>query len=164
MTSKMVRSTSFKKGQIGNPNGRPKGSYSPLRKQLMELKNKAAEKIEEAFEDLWRDFKAGDPLAKQIYFKELVSIPKEWLSEVSLENVPRKIKTTQDITDCSLAIIEKLLEDDTISKQEALELLKTFNTIKTNEAISEQVNSLKSREDYLQKLDLIQKLLDEKNK
>jgi hypothetical protein len=29
-----LKSTSFKKGQVANPNGRPKGSFSPLRKTV----------------------------------------------------------------------------------------------------------------------------------
>lgn len=83
---------SFKKGEVSNPNGRPKGSISPLRKRLLELRKRAAEDIEEAYTILWKDFKDGDPLAKQIYFKELVSMPKEWLNEIDTKNLPKVVE------------------------------------------------------------------------
>ncbi len=45
----------------------------------------AANDIDEAYAELWKDFIRGDAaakqLARQIYFRELVSIPKEWMNE-----------------------------------------------------------------------------------
>ena len=121
-----AKPNSFKKGQVANPKGRPTGSYSPLRKQLMELRNMAADKSKEAFEALWKDFEAGDPLAKQIYFKELVSVPKDWLNEVSTINVPTEIKSVNDIDRAIAALASALLSVDSISTDEALNLIKAY--------------------------------------
>ena len=80
-----VKKTGFTKGASGNPKGRPKGTVSPLKKQLLELRKRAAEDIPTAYKILWDDFNNGDAaskqLAKQIYFKELVSIPTDWLNQ-----------------------------------------------------------------------------------
>jgi hypothetical protein len=129
---------SFKKGGVGNPRGRPKGSCSPLRRQLMQLRNKAAEKVDEAFQVLWNDFNNDEEpskqaLAKQIYFKELVSIPKEWLSETDTSDIPKEIKSIDDIDSTLAALASKLLNVDSISTDEVHSLIKTLNNIKFTE-------------------------------
>ena len=133
-----ANTTSFKKGQRANPNGRPKGSHSPLRRQLMELRNMAADKSKEAFESLWKDFEAGDPLAKQIYFKDLISIPKEWLNEVNTSHVPKEIKKLEDIGEATAALASTLLEPDNMSTEEVHNTIKTLNNIKFTEQFGKQ--------------------------
>lgn len=151
--------TSFKEGKSGNPKGKAKGTYSPLRRQLMVLKNLAAEKAEEAFNDLWRDFKAGDPLAKQIYFKELVVVPKEWLSEVNTEDLPREVRNAEDVAHCALKLIEKLLNADNMSTQEALDLLRILKNNSVPEGEANVVRIL-SREELIEKINLTRELID----
>lgn len=129
----------FQKGEVTNPNGRPKGSYSPLRKQLMVLKNLAAEKVEEAFNDLWRDFKDGDPLARQIYFKELVSIPKEWMNETIIVANKEGVSRLEALTQALPQITE-------LTHEEAL------NEVKVLKSIEQQDEVTKPKENIFEKL------------
>ena len=151
---------SFKPGESGNPNGRPKGSVSPLRKQLLELRKRAANDIEEAYTMLWKDFKAGDPLAKQIYFKELVSMPKEWLNEIDTKDMPKVIKNTEDVTNCTLKLIEKLVNVDNMSTQEALDLIKTLKNNNISE--EERIYHPSTREELLEKKALLEDIIEKR--
>ena len=47
-----IKEYNFKKGFSGNPNGRPKGSFSPLRKQLLELRKLAINDASEIYQEL----------------------------------------------------------------------------------------------------------------
>lgn len=150
----------FKKGEVSNPNGRPKGSFSPLRKQLLELRKRAANDIEEAYSILWKDFKAGDSLAKQIYFKELVSMPKEWLNEIDTKDMPKVIKNTADVTNCTLKLIEKLVNVDNMSTQEALDLVRI---LKNNNILEEKRTYYPStREELLEKKALLEDIIEKR--
>ena len=154
-----LKSTSFKKGQVANPNGRPKGSFLPLRKQLLELRKRAANDIEEAYTMHWKDFKAGDPLAKQIYFKELVSMPKEWLNEIDTKDMPKSVRNAEDVTHCTLKLIEKLVNADNMSTQEALDLLRILKNNSLPEG-EEAVFQILSREELIEKINLTQELIN----
>ncbi len=141
--------------------GRPKGAYSLLRRRLIELRELAANDAREAYNILWTDLKAGDPLAKQIYFKDLVSVPKEWLCEINTADIPKEIKNVEDINKCLLAIAEKLANADTMSNDEAHSLVKTLNSIKISENMTDQTNTIReTRESLMEKIDKIQKVID----
>lgn len=130
--------TSFKVGNNANPNGRPKGAYSPLRKQLLALRNRAAENVEEAFNDLWKDFKAGDPLARQIYFKELVSIPKEWMNETVV--VAKKEGVSR------LEAIEEVLSEFTeLTHEEVLDEIKVLKAVEQKEEAAQPTDNVFSK-------------------
>lgn len=122
----------FQKGVVTNPNGRPKGSYSPLRKNIMRMRYLAAEKANEAFNKLWQDFQDGDVVAKQIMFKELLNAPKEWLSEVDTSEVLKDIKQASDIPSVLISLINVLLNSDTLSR-EILSILKALCAINISE-------------------------------
>ncbi len=134
----MANSTSFKKGQIANPNGRPKGSYSLLRKQLMELRKLAANDINDMYDKLKNAISLGKEWAYQIYFKELVSVPKEWLNEVDTSRIPKQIKNVENITEVSIALASALLEVDSMSIDEVNSTIKTLNNIKLSEQFGKQ--------------------------
>ncbi len=136
----------FKEGESGNPNGRPKGSISPLRKQLLELRKRAANDIEVAYDILWNDFTKGESnekqLAKQIYFKELVSLPKEWLNELDTKDVPKEIKNSKDVYRCLTGLIQALVSDDFMCKQEALDLVKALKNVVIDESVAENKENI----------------------
>lgn len=154
----------FKRGKSGNPNGRPKGAYSPLRKQLIELRKRAADDADVAYNILWDDFTNGETaakqLAKQIYFKELVSIPKEWLSEVNTKDIPKEIKTFEDINSCITHLTETLLHADSMSVQEVLELLKILNSIITNASDNRTNRDEYTREQAMARINKVAEYLD----
>jgi len=125
-----IKEYNFKKGVSGNPNGRPKGSFSPLRKQLLELRKLAISDAPEIYQELREKMKSGEAWAYQIYFKELAFMPKDWLNEVDTENMSKEIKTSNDIQPCRIALLQVLIDNDSMSKKEALELLKSFNNTK----------------------------------
>ena len=55
-----IKEYNFKKGVSGNPNGRPKGSFSPLRKQLLELRKLAINDASEIYQELREKMKSGE--------------------------------------------------------------------------------------------------------
>lgn len=127
--------TSFKKGEVNNPNGRPKGSFSPLRKQLMELRKLAIKDSLEIYKKLLEKIDSGEAWAYQIYFKELASMPKEWLNEVDTTNVFKDIKTSKDIQHCLITLFESLINDESMSKKEAIDLIKSLNNTEINDTL-----------------------------
>ena len=130
-----IKEYNFKKGVSGNPNGRPKGSFSPLRKQLLELRKLAISDAPEIYQELREKMKSGEAWAYQIYFKELASMPKDWLNEVDTSNMSKEIKTSNDIQPCRIALLQALIDNDSMSKKEALELLKSFNNTEINDGL-----------------------------
>ncbi len=142
-----AKKTGFKKGYSGNPKGRPKGSFSPLRQQLMDLRKRAAANADEAYDRLWQDFQAGDPLAKQIFFKELLSVPKEWLNEVDTSDLPKQIRSVDDVNHVLAALANTLLNGESMSTEEVHSLIKTLNNIKFTEQFGKQNNVLSKLSD-----------------
>ena len=124
-----VKKYNFKKGVSGNPNGRPKGSFSPLRKQLIELRKRAANDTSEVYEELREKMKSGESWAYQIYFKELVSMPKEWLNEVDTTNVFKDINNSKDFHQSKISLFQSLV-NNSMSYDEIFELIKLFNSTK----------------------------------
>ena len=138
-----VKVTSFKKGQVANPNGRPTGSYSRLRKQLMELRKLAADDVL----DMYKSLKEAaithkESWAYQIYFKELVSVPKDWLNEVDTSDIPKKLEDINGVNTALALLSSKLLSQDTMSTDEIHNVIKTLNAIKFTEQFGKQKENL----------------------
>ena len=73
-----VNQTSFKKGESGNPKGRPKGTITKLKAASLKLREKASKDIDSAYKTLQKHMDLGEQWAHQIFFKELVPFKKEW--------------------------------------------------------------------------------------
>ena len=89
----------------------------------------------EIYQELREKMKSGEAWAYQIYFKELASMPKDWLNEVDTSNISKEIKTSNDIQPCRIALLQALIDNDSMSKKEALELLKSFNNTEINDGL-----------------------------
>jgi len=143
-----IKEYNFKKGVSGNPNGRPKGSFSPLRKQLMELRKLAINDASEIYQELREKMKSGEAWAYQIYFKELASMPKEWLNEVDTSNVFKDIKNMKEFQHSKITLFQSLINNNSMSKDEILELIKLFNNTKINDYILKDKKVTNIFEDY----------------
>ena len=143
-----IKEYNFKKGVSGNPNGRPKGSFSPLRKQLMELRKIAINDSSEIYQELREKMKSGEAWAYQIYFKELASMPKEWLNEVDTSNVFKDINNMKEFQHSKITLFQSLINNNSMSKDEILELIKLFNNTKINDYILKDKKVTNIFEDY----------------
>ena len=153
-----IKEYNFKKGVSGNPNGRPKGSFSPLRKQLMELRKIAINDSSEIYQELREKMKSGEAWAYQIYFKELASMPKEWLNEVDTSNVFKDINNMKEFQHSKITLFQSLInlyihmvtliDNNSMSKDEILELIKLFNNTKINDYILKDKKVTNIFEDY----------------
>jgi hypothetical protein len=143
-----IKEYNFKKGVSGNPNGRPKGSFSTLRKQLMELRKLAINDSSEIYQELREKMKSGEAWAYQIYFKELASMPKEWLNEVDTTNVFKDINNMKEFQHSKITLFQSLINNNSMSKDEILELIKLFNNTKINDYILKDKKVTNIFEDY----------------
>jgi hypothetical protein len=133
-----IKEYNFKKGVSGNPNGRPKGSFSPLRKQLLELRKLAINDASEIYQELREKMKSGEAWAYQIYFKELAFMPKDWLNEVDTSNVFKDISNYGDFQHSKITLFQSLINNNSMSKDEILELIKLFNNTNINDYIENE--------------------------
>jgi hypothetical protein len=158
--NKKVNSSHFKPGIVTNPNGRPKGSMNELKKRSLELRKLASQDVDKAYKIIWGALEAKESWAHQIYFKELVPFNKEWLGEINTIDIPKELKNAEDLTKCMIAVAEKLANADTMSNDEAHNLVKTLNSIKMSEAMDQISTIIESRESLMEKVDKIQRVID----
>ena len=143
-----IKEYNFKKGVSGNPNGRPKGSFSPLRKQLLELRKLAINDASEIYQELREKMKSGEAWAYQIYFKELASMPKEWLNEVDTSNVFKDINNSKEFQHSKISLFQSLINNNSMSQDEILDLIKLLNNTKINDYILKDKKQNTVLEDY----------------
>lgn len=121
---------SFKKGEVTNPNGRPKGSMNKLKAASMKLREMASKDTDKAYKVLMTALESGEQWAHQIYFKELVPFKKQWLNEISVAGVQRVIGSIDDVGIIIAQLTNKLLEDESLPREEIHNLIKTLNSVK----------------------------------
>jgi hypothetical protein len=123
--------TSFKKGQVANPNGRPKGAMSEYRKKFMEMGKLAANDAKDVYEEIRACMKAGESWAYQLYVKDL--IPKKSLQPVA----PIKQEDGQDRLEAVTAALSGFTE---LTHEEIIDEIKALRPIETKEELIQQEN------------------------
>lgn len=121
---------SFKKGEVSNPNGRPKGSMNKLKAASLKLREMASEDTDKAYKVLMTALESGEQWAHQIYFKELVPFKKQWINEISVAGVQRTISNVDDVGIIIAQLTNRLLEDENLPREEIHNLIKTLNSVK----------------------------------
>ncbi len=153
---KKAGNPNFVKGNVINPNGRPKGRYSDVTLSFMKLKKIASTRVDEAFGMLWAAMEKGEPWAHQIYFKELYSLPR---------NIDEKKVTIEDkdpTVDGQIRVLTEILpEFDEVTHDESLNRLKVLTAVKGNDVLVQQNEEIReTRETLLEKVELIQRIRD----
>ena len=146
--AKKANKTSFKKGQVANPVGRPKGSLDEIKKRSIDLRNMAAKDSDKAYKLLWDAMEAKESWAHQIYFKELSLFKKEWLNEVRVDDVKKQMNNIEDTKETMMQLCNKLLEEESLSRDEVHKVIQTLNDIKVGEEFGKQrVNPFEKLDD-----------------
>ena len=123
--------TSFKKGQVANPNGRGKGTLNKTTIERAMFQSLAVSRYEEAFETLWRNLTLGEGWAHQIYFNKL--LPKS----VYQPTVQVKIEEGKTRLESVTAALSGFTE---LTHEEAMEEIKALRPIETKEELIQQEN------------------------
>lgn len=110
--------TSFKKGRVTNPSGRPKGSLNVSTKKFAKIKSLASERYDEAFAILWKNMEIGEGWAHQIFFKELV--PKKVHQPIGIVAVKEGESRLE-------ALIKGLSDFEELTHEEILNEIKVLN-------------------------------------
>jgi len=140
-----ANNTSFKKGQVANPNGRGKGTLNKTTIERAKFQSLASEKYTEAFKLLWNNLKIGEGWAHQIYFNKL--LPKKMYQPTVLV----KQEDGQNRLEAVTAALSGFTE---LTHEEAMEEIKTFKHVEEKEELKDQGTSvLELLED--DKIDLI---------
>jgi hypothetical protein len=114
----------------------------------MELRKLAINDASEIYQELREKMKSGEAWAYQIYFKELASMPKEWLNEVDTSNVFKDINNMKEFQHSKITLFQSLINNNSMSKDEILELIKLFNNTKINDYILKDKKVTNIFEDY----------------
>jgi RecA/RadA recombinase len=73
--------------------------------------------------------------------------------------MPKSVRNAEDVTHCTLKLIEKLVNADNMSTQEALDLLRILKNNSLPEG-EEAVFQILSREELIEKINLTQELIN----
>ena len=148
------------KGVSINPHGRPKGGYNEMTLNFIKLKKIASTKVDEAFNMLWSAMERGESWAFQIYYKELFGLPK------GIDEKKITITATDTSLDGQIETLTSILpEFDEVTHDESLNRLKVLNAVKGNDVLVKQNDEIReTRETLLEKVELIQRIRDFKEK
>jgi hypothetical protein len=116
--------TSFQKGQVPNPKGRPRGSISEHRKKFAEIAKLAANDAKDIYNELRECMKAGESWAYQLYVKDL--IPKKSFEPTVLVKMEEGQPRLEALTTAMYGFTE-------LTHPEALEEIKVLKGIEEKE-------------------------------
>ena len=151
----MAKSTSFKKGQSGNPAGKPKGAVSEYRRKFAEIAKMAANDAPVVYQQIRQFMELGESWAFQLYVKDIV--PKKAFQPVV------QVKTEEGKTRLE-AVTAALSGFAELTHEEAMEEIKAFKNVEEKEELKEQGESVLNLLDG-DKIDQIYQWLEEaKNK
>ncbi|HNQ68363.1 MAG TPA: hypothetical protein PKN32_08285 [Bacteroidales bacterium] len=146
-----ANSTSFKKGQVANPNGRTKGAVSEYRRKFAEIAKMAANDAPMVYQQIRQFMELGESWAFQLYIKDIV--PKKAFQPVV------QVKTEEGKT--RLETVTAALSGFTeLTHEEAMEEIKAFKNAPEKEELKEQGESVLNLLDG-DKIDQIYKWLEE---
>lgn len=147
-----IKKTTFKKGQSGNPRGKPKGALNKSTIRFAKIRTLASNKYEEAFDMVWKAMLNMEGWAYQIYFKELV--PKRiYQPTASIETKAGKGRLE--------ALIKSLSQFTELTHDEILSEIKALN-IKNSEIdiMSQQKIERESEEELMNKVYALRKVIE----
>lgn len=126
----------FQKGTCPNPNGRPKGIMNSTRSKFLALRKMATEDAPMMYEKLKEAVDAGESWAMQLYFKELISFPKNLDQPVTNISVPKEKANNSD--EYIVAFLKGLSQFEEFTQEEILDVLKTLSNLKISENIAKE--------------------------
>ena len=131
--------TSFKKGQIANPKGRGKGTFSKSKQQFKEIQKLAGDDAKATYQMLKQAMQDGEAWAHQIYWKSLC--PKGYTEESVRVKVPKSIGK-DGIEEFKSEFILALQGFEDFTKEEVLQVIKALSGIKEAENSSWVIDNL----------------------
>jgi hypothetical protein len=134
----MANRTSFKKGQVANPKGKAKGTFSEHKKKFIEIQKLAANDASEIYQKLKEHIEAGESWAYQIYWKELYMVPKNHNEETIEVKLPEEI-SKQGTEEYLKTFIESLSRFESFTKDEINSIIKTLSNAKLAEAMKNMI-------------------------
>lgn len=149
----------FRPGESGNPNGKPKGALGKRTLILKEITDLASKSALPIAQQLVERALEGDIKAAELFFRTF--LPKK----VNLED--KVLLNNQDITlqGQIRSLTEGIASFNEVTQEEAIERLKTFSTIKSNEVIEDHAHSIReSREQLMENVARIERIIEYKER
>jgi hypothetical protein len=134
----MANRTSFKKGQVANPKGKAKGTFSEYKKKFIEIQKLAGDDAGEVYRKLKEHIEAGESWAYQLYWKELYTVPKNHNEETIEVELPEEI-SKQGTEEYLKTFIESLSRFESFTKDEINGIIKTLSNAKLAEVMKNMI-------------------------
>lgn len=134
--------------------------YSETTRKFIVIKKVAAEHAGKAFKMIWDAMEDGQPWAFQIYFKELFKLPKNFGEKTVI------LETAEKTVEGQIKVITEALPSfDEVTHEDALDRLKVLNAVKGNQPQEIIIDDVReSKESLQEKVEMIQTILEYKNK
>lgn len=148
--------TAYKKGQSGNPTGKPKGALNKNTINFTKIRHLASDKYEDAFNLLWDAMVNMEGWAYQIFFKELV--PRKIYQPITLIETKEGESRVESLVK-SLSQFTQLTHDEVLSE------IKVLNAKNDEIDLAEmQKRERESEEQLMDKMYTIRKVIEHEEK